>query len=78
MNWDYIKPGIDEDDNPSDEIVWDRLRSLRNELLIRSDWTQIPDCTIANKEEWAAYRQALRDLPSTVTDPREAVFPTAP
>lgn len=76
--WDYFRPGIEDEEDLTDQIVWARLRSLRDELLSRSDWTQIPDCTIANKEEWAAYRQVLRDLPSTVTDPRDAVFPTAP
>ena len=47
-----------------------QLRATRNSLLVACDWTQIADCTIAKKTEWATYRQALRDLPSTVTEPR--------
>ena len=46
------------------------IRSTRNQLLNACDWTQAVDCTIAKKTEWATYRQALRDLPSTVTEPR--------
>jgi hypothetical protein len=30
-------------------------------LLINSDWTQLPDSP-ADKQAWAIYRQALRDL----------------
>ena len=46
------------------------IRGQRNQLLKDCDWTQIADCTIPKKAEWATYRQALRDLPTTVTDPR--------
>lgn len=49
----------------------------RNFLLASCDWTQIPDST-ANKSTWAAYRQQLRDLPSSHTNPRLIVFPTPP
>jgi len=44
-----------------------QLRATRNALLLACDWTQIADCTIPKKAEWATYRQTLRDLPSTVT-----------
>lgn len=47
-----------------------QIRGQRTQLLNACDWTQTVDCTIAKKADWAAYRQALRDLPSTVTDPR--------
>jgi hypothetical protein len=46
------------------------IRGTRNQLLNACDWTQAVDCTIAKKTEWATYRQALRDLPSTITEPR--------
>jgi len=45
------------------------IRATRNQLLKDCDWTQIADCT-ANKTAWATYRQALRDLPSGITEPR--------
>ena len=47
-----------------------QLRATRNALLLACDWTQIADCTIPKKAEWATYRQTLRDLPALVTDPR--------
>ena len=47
-----------------------QIRNQRNQLLKDCDWTQIADCTIPKKSEWTTYRQTLRDLPSTVTDPR--------
>ena len=46
-----------------------QIRNQRNQLLKDCDWTQIADST-ADKTAWATYRQALRDLPSTVTEPR--------
>lgn len=45
------------------------IRSQRNQLLKDCDWTQIADCTV-DKAAWATYRQALRDLPSSITEPR--------
>lgn len=50
-----------------------QLRATRNTLLTACDWTQIPDCTIPKKAEWATYRQTLRDFPATVSDARVAV-----
>lgn len=37
---------------------------FRKFLLLNSDWTQLPDSPLSaeKKAEWAAYRQALRDL----------------
>jgi len=50
-----------------------QLRSTRNQLLTACDWTQMADCTIPKKAEWATYRQTLRDFPSAVPDARAAV-----
>ena len=50
-----------------------QLRSTRNQLLTACDWTQIPDCAIPKKAEWATYRQTLRDFPATVSDARATV-----
>jgi hypothetical protein len=46
------------------------IRGQRNQLLKECDWTQIADCTIPKKADWTTYRQTLRDLPSTITEPR--------
>lgn len=52
--------------------------TARNQLLAESDWTQLSDVTLANKEEWAAYRQTLRDITSQVGYPWEVQWPYAP
>jgi len=47
-------------------IGMQRLRSERTKKLTKTDWIMTVDNfqTLANKDEWLAYRQALRDLPS--------------
>ena len=50
-----------------------QLRATRNALLIACDWTQIADCSIPKKAEWATYRQTLRDFPATISDARANV-----
>jgi len=42
------------------------LRKIRNALLRDSDWTQVNDSPLTDqeKQDWAIYRQALRDLPA--------------
>jgi hypothetical protein len=51
------------------ESAMSQIRGQRNQLLKDCDWTQITDCT-ADKTAWATYRQTLRDLPNTITEPR--------
>jgi hypothetical protein len=52
----------------------------RNALLASSDWTQLPDSplTAEEKQAWADYRQALRDMPESFTTVDEVTWPTAP
>lgn len=54
------------------------LRSLRDAFLAQSDWTQMPDVTGIDKQAWADYRQALRDLPANTVDPENPVWPEPP
>jgi hypothetical protein len=56
---------------------WEQIRLWRSGELSRTDWTQIADSP-ANKEAWATYRQALRDLPANFKLADDAVFPTRP
>lgn len=55
---------------------WAELRSKRDQLLSNCDWTQSPDSPLsdAKKEEWRIYRQALRDLPDNISDPKPLVI----
>lgn len=57
-----------------------KMRSMRDNLLTASDWTQSPDSplTDSKKQEWATYRQALRDLPANTVDPANPTWPTQP
>lgn len=63
---------------PTDNLVL--LRLQRDDLLAQSDWTQVPDSplTTSKKNEWATYRQALRDLPANTSDPANPTYPTKP
>lgn len=51
------------------EKLFQFLRLERNSRLMESDWTQLPDSPLSaeEKDEWSAYRQALRDLTTTIT-----------
>jgi hypothetical protein len=60
-----------------DTDLTDQMRTVRNQLLTASDWSQLPDAT-CDREAWATYRQALRDFPSTWTESPEADFPDTP
>lgn len=53
------------------------IRSIRNEKLKECDWTQLPDSTV-NKEIWAAYRQALRDITDQEGFPWSVIWPDLP
>ena len=59
------------------------IRDRRRMLLQLSDWTQTADSPLseAKRAEWAAYRQALRDLPDDqggVNSIEDVVWPTPP
>lgn len=56
---------------------WNAIRSTRNSLLAKSDYTQMPDWP-GDKEAWKKYRQALRDLPQTYADTASIIWPTVP
>ena len=63
--------------NKKSERKWSSVRAQRDQLLSQSDWTQVADAP-GDKAAWATYRQALRDLPSTSTDPDALTWPTSP
>ena len=56
--------------------TWVSVRYERNKLLKDTDWQASSDRTMSDAE--TTYRQALRDLPSTNSDPTKIVFPDAP
>ena len=58
-------------------FAWVAFRNRRNQLLSACDWTQVPDAPV-DRAAWAAYRQALRDLPANTDDPRNPQWPSPP
>ncbi|ADN36215.1 hypothetical protein Mpet_1456 [Methanolacinia petrolearia DSM 11571] len=52
------------------------VRAKRNRKLEESDKYTMPDFPIddTEREEWLAYRQLLRDLPSTLTEENIDIF----
>ncbi len=62
------------------DLDFTMVRADRDSLLRDTDWTQIADATLGSHtaEEWAAYRQELRDLPAGFSKVSEVVWPTPP
>ncbi len=46
-------------------LTWDNVIAFRNNMLTASDGKISPDMPDSVKQPWIAYRQALRDLPTT-------------
>lgn len=78
IDWDYVDGQFIDTREP--EVISpdaDAMRSYRNALLAQSDWTQLPDAPV-DRAAWAAYRQALRDVPSQAGFPWDIQWPTQP
>lgn len=63
-----------------EEMFWNRFRQERMMRLVTSDWTHTLDSPLSDskKAQWAAYRQALRDLPENISDIRRVTWPDIP
>jgi hypothetical protein len=59
---------------------WVKLRLKRNQLLWQTDFTQLLDAplTVEKKQEYAEYRQLLRDLPAVIEDIDNVQWPEKP
>ena len=60
-------------EKPREELLdIDSIRTIRNNKLINSDWTQLVDSPLSEekKNEWKIYRQKLRDItkPENITN----------
>ena len=62
------------------DLDMNMVRSQRNGMLAAADWTQLGDAALGDHtpEEWATYRQSLRDLPSVYSRVSEVVWPNDP
>jgi len=61
----------------TNEQKWGQIRLWRNRELSQTDWTQLPDSPV-DKDAWAEYRQALRDLPEQGGKADEVELPAEP
>lgn len=71
MTFQFIYP------EATNEQKWEQIKNWRNSQLAQSDWTMHTDAP-TDKVAWAAYRQALRDLPAQGGDADKATFPSKP
>jgi hypothetical protein len=62
---------------PDEPDPWETIRQKRDQLITSSDWTMIPGATV-DQAQWSAYRQILRDIPQTYTNPEDVIWPTPP
>ena len=60
--------------------AWRKIRKERNKLLKDSDYIMVSDAPITaeKKEEWETYRQSLRDIPQTFSNPDDVTYPDKP
>ena len=65
-----------EEDTRTDEQKWLDIRFTRNQLLSETDFYALADSTLTDPMK--TYRQQLRDLPTSQSDPDDIVFPTKP
>jgi hypothetical protein len=63
---------------PTTSELWADVRMKRDQMLRACDWTQLADAAGATQSAWRQYRQSLRDLPQTQTDPSNITWPTPP
>lgn len=61
----------------TDAEIAAHVRKHRDQILQASDHTQLEDAP-GDKQAWAAYRQALRDITAQPGFPRNVVWPNAP
>ena len=78
LQWDRAE------EEPTDEQLevalysanWDEVRKRRNVLLEETDFYALSDVTMSDDME--TYRQALRDLPASVENSEDVVWPEKP
>ena len=71
---DGNKKIVDVEIEPRSELS---VRQERDALLSSRDWTQIADAPV-DQAAWAAYRQALRDVPAQSGFPDNVTWPDKP
>lgn len=62
--------------NLNEELATMNARRKRQSLLSETDWMALSDNVLT--EDWAAYRQALREVPQQNGFPFEVIWPVKP
>jgi len=88
-----VDPGIDKHNQRWNGTSWETvdrtetvqynyMKQIRDDLLLKSDIYVLPDrweqMTLDKRAEWAAYRQALREITKQEGFPDNVVWPTKP
>jgi len=78
----WIDTNIDKPTKEHLESLWndvliDKMRKERNQLLKDSDFRMLSDYPNTNREAWELYREQLRALPETWSESNPA-FPSPP
>ena len=77
IGWSYINGVFSEPVvEKTNEEKAKEIRFQRNILISKTDWMGCSDVNMS--AAWAAYRQALRDIPSQAGFPNEVVWPVEP
>jgi hypothetical protein len=67
VKWDEADYAAHHPPAPTPEEIIAANESKAKKLLTASDWTQLPDVPLANKEDWVNYRSALREIATNST-----------
>lgn len=76
----FTFPPTDYPTHPLSMIQRDeQAKAMREELLIKSDWTETAShLSAAQKADWKTYRQELRDITNQPGYPWEVIWPVKP
>jgi hypothetical protein len=74
--WNITDATVEEVEQRT-EAQAEQVRAQRNAKLSDSDWTQVADAPV-DREAWADYRQALREVPDQAGFPWSVEWPTKP
>jgi hypothetical protein len=74
QNW-VIEQLTEEERLQAEEEKSSEIRKQRNELLSDTDWTQLNDVSSTVSQQYANYRQALRDMPQQSGFPWNITWP---
>lgn len=81
-NFVYAFEIIDKSEEEINNEKWQKIRTLRNELLSESDIEVVIDkwqsYTDEQKNAWINYRRILREIPQEYSNPNNIVWPDKP